>query len=116
VSSVRTRRPRSQDGFVVTAHGEGIVSFDGLQLVLPPEAVAALVAEVKREVLAELASGRDEPEWLTVAAAATYLGRTPQAVHKPRQRGELRCRKPNGRLLFSRAELRRYVETSPERT
>jgi excisionase family DNA binding protein len=45
-----------------------------------------------------------------VEGAAEYLGPSRKAVYHLVERGRLAHGKPDGRLLFDRAELRAYVE------
>jgi excisionase family DNA binding protein len=77
----------------------------GLRVVLPPDQFEALA----RHVAAVLAEGRDNG-FLDVDGAAEYLSLSRKAVYHLVARGRLAHCKPDGRLLFDRAELRAYAE------
>ena len=69
------------------------------------------------ERVAEIVVARQEtargyeasPAWLDVNAAATYLATTPQAIRAAVKRSQLPGKRPNGRVMFTREELDRYV-------
>jgi len=77
----------------------------GLRVVLPPDQFEALA----QRVAAVLAEGRDD-SFLDVKGAAEYLGLSRKAIYHLVERGRLAHGKPDGRLLFDRAELRAYAE------
>lgn len=71
--------------------------------------------EVVRQAVAEaLATRESNPSgWLDVEGAAEHLRSTPSAIRSLVQRREVPFRKaPNGRLLFSRAELDAWVTST----
>jgi excisionase family DNA binding protein len=81
----------------------------GLTITLPDDLVPALaqrVAEMAEAIVAKQAA--DSP-WLDVAAAATYLCTSEQAIRAAVKRGQLPGKRPCGRVLFNREELDRYV-------
>lgn len=69
-------------------------------------AVATRVERIARDIAADLAV---PSAWLDVAGAASYLVTTPQAIRAAIKRGQLPGKRPNGRVMFTRAELDRYV-------
>jgi excisionase family DNA binding protein len=71
------------------------------------EQLADLVASRIASALQHAPSG--EPAWLDVESAADYLSTSPEAIRSAIKRGRLPGRRPNGRVLFSREELDRYV-------
>ena len=77
----------------------------GLRVVLPPDQFEALA----QRVAAVLAEGRDDG-FVGVEGAAEYLSTTPKAIYRLVERRRLPRYKPDGRLLFDRAELRAYAE------
>jgi excisionase family DNA binding protein len=62
-----------------------------------------------RRVAALIEEGRDDG-FLGEEGAAQYLSTTPKAIYHLVERRRLPRYRPDGRLLFDRAELRAYVE------
>ena len=77
----------------------------GLRVVLPPDQFEALA----QRVAAVLTESRDDG-FVGVEGAAEYLSTTPKAIYRLVERRRLPHYKPDGRLLFDRAELRAYAE------
>jgi hypothetical protein len=81
---------------------------------LPPEAVEAIAARAATIVLEQLAFRDGGSPWLSGAkAAADYLGWPRERIYK--RLGELPHFKDDGRLMFRRDELDRFVEERRER-
>jgi excisionase family DNA binding protein len=76
-----------------------------LRIALPHDQFEALA----RRVAALIEEGRDDG-FLSVEGAAEYLSTTPRAIYHLVERRRLPHYRPDGRLLFDRAELRAYVE------
>lgn len=84
----------------------------------------SLVAELDDASLAQIAAAlpRNESEtsrWLTIPAAADYLGLTQQAVRKLIDRRRIEKHQPSGkrgRILIRRADLDRYLEADNGRS
>lgn len=51
----------------------------------------------------------DESRYLSVRAAATYLGRTPRAIYHLVERGQIPCIRRGRRVFFDRVELDRWM-------
>ena len=102
-----TTRPTRRDDKL--RHRERTAVNTGLVLTLPDEFLAALAERVERMAREIAAAQTAQSPWLDVAAAATYLCTTDQAIRAAVKRGQLPGKRPNGRVLFTRDELDRYV-------
>ena len=74
------------------------------------EAVARRAAELVLEAQAAQANGASR--WLNTAEAARHIGAKPARIHELVARQILRPRRDGRRLLFDRAMLDRYLESS----
>jgi len=91
--------------------GFAVTEAPQFEVALPQVAWAQLVAEVKREVLAELGESRAEGHWLTGAkACAHYLGCSPRRVYA--RLPEIPHVKDEGRLMFNTADLDAWLRGS----
>jgi excisionase family DNA binding protein len=84
-----------------------------LHLVVPPALVDAIVEAagpvvLKRIADLEIANG-EQPDYFTVAEAATFLRARPQRVYDLLSSRRLRRFKDGTRVLVSRAELEAYL-------
>lgn len=52
------------------------------------------------------------PMWMNTQETAEYLRTTSASIRNLVYRGQLKCHKPFGKLLFKRADLDRLIETS----
>lgn len=55
----------------------------------------------------------DYSTWLRTNQAAAYIGTTRGGLYNMVWRGQLKFRKPFGRLLFKKADLDRLIEATP---
>jgi excisionase family DNA binding protein len=76
------------------------------------ERVARRILELERERGAKAANG-DSP-WLGIAQAAAYLGWSRQRLYKLTAAGAIPHYKQEGRLLFRRDELERWLAAFAE--
>jgi hypothetical protein len=84
------------------------------EVTLGPDAVEAVAQRAAEIVLERIAAGETSSPWLSGAkAAADYLGWPRERVYKRLR--ELPHFKDDGRLMFRRAELDRFVEERRER-
>lgn len=78
---------------------------------------ADLLDRVGAVVRDEIAAAQPEPApagWLNAKSAAAYLDTTEEAIRSMIKRGDIEPeRTPNGRLLFDRVELDRWVRGEP---
>jgi excisionase family DNA binding protein len=77
-------------------------------------ALSVTLSPAQLDLLAErvaerLRRGRDDG-FIEVAGAAAFLGLSRKAIYRLVERRRLPHRRAGGRLLFDRAELRRWVE------
>lgn len=78
---------------------------------LDQEVIEAIAEEVAARVYDR--RGQNEPAWLGVKGAAEYLATTDQAIRGLVKRNAIPFYKaPNGRLLFHRDELDRWVRSN----
>jgi excisionase family DNA binding protein len=79
-------------------------------LTIPEEAIEALARRVAELVGQQTGSADDtRGGWLDVKSAAAYLGTTQDAIRSAVRRQQLPGKRGNGRVLFTREELDRYV-------
>ncbi len=76
---------------------------------LSDEDLAALAKRIERMARDIAADQTRHSSWLDVPGAAAYLSTTQQAIRAAVKRGQLPGKRPNGRVLFTREELDRYV-------
>jgi excisionase family DNA binding protein len=61
------------------------------------------------DLLAERLASPDDGGWLDVTGAATYLACSSSRIYALSSQGALPCERDGSRLLFSRADLRKFV-------
>lgn len=69
----------------------------------------ALAQRIAALIAPELDSTEHPTAWMDVGGAALYLCTTKQAIRAAVKRGQLPGKRPNGRVMFTREELDRYV-------
>jgi excisionase family DNA binding protein len=98
----------------VTAPTGGHVRHADVRLLVPSAGLAALADQLAPLVEERLARGReDEPRYMTVAEAATYMRCSKQRVYDLVSSRRLRPRKDGRRVLLARSELARHLKEGP---
>jgi excisionase family DNA binding protein len=88
-----------------------------LSIQLPPTLVEQIVSAVSELVLQRLgedAASDSRSPWMTADQAADHLGWPKARIYKLTSVGAIPCRKHEGRLLFHRSELDRWLESFRE--
>jgi len=77
--------------------------------IISAETLNAFAEHVAEIVLGGLRTEREAPAWLGVDGAAEYLQTTPDAIRALVKRKKIPHYKPNGRILFDRFQLDKWV-------